>query len=447
MYPGALLQRRTIVSLRPIFLLYLSVHAFHHLSVAPTIDFNSKKGINQKSTVSKLKSFKDCSTFLKSNTSFEEFKAYLEHSGIDESTQTHLLPHGAEPAILQKSQQSTRRRRGGKRKRNKECTNQNEFIKLLRGVERSKHIEKREQERRVDLEKDEQSSLINEELKLPSFEDSRRFLERGTSFEAFKAHLESIDLSEPHLDEEAASQVLKILQRTDKARGRHVTKSDVSTALEELKTELESIRTSSEQPRLKNAQVVILRKVGTNFHVLLQRRSYKAKKMPGYLATVGGKRDSTDQDSSVTAVREVAEETGLTDIWCMRGAPPWVLHSLVRSSARLPPPPQDFVKFDEGNNVDWWVLLLHGSGTFLAPKDPDSCADIAPLLPKLPGAVLAPCFGHAWVPLKQLKRIHGSLQCMSGMRSKIYQALAKLRDRKKGVEQKSRKKDESKRAP
>ena len=56
-----------------------------------------------------------------------------------------------------------------------------------------------------------------------------------------------------------------------------------------------------------------------------------------------------------------------------------------------------------------WALLLDGPGTFEAARDTCECADIRHLLRKLPGAELAPCFGHAWVPIHRVADIDSTV--------------------------------------
>jgi hypothetical protein len=94
-------------------------------------------------------------------------------------------------------------------------------------------------------------------------------------------------------------------------------------------------------PRLVHAQVVILRRSPDDgaLWVLLQKRSTREGGfMPGYLGTVGGKRERTDADSAATALREVWEESGI---------------EVTNGEAAL-------IKFAEGRNVDWFALLFDG---------------------------------------------------------------------------------------
>jgi len=178
----------------------------------------------------------------------------------------------------------------------------------------------------------------------------------------------------------------------------------------------------------KNAQLLILRedRKREQLYVLLQQRSYELERMPGHIAAVGGKFDSSDPNSAVTAVREAAEETGLLDLWPLGGAPRWLLRDLVGYEIELPAPPQSFLKFDEGNNVDWWVLLLQGSGTFTAARDASDCADIASILGLIPGAVAAPCFGHFWMPVGRIHEIPDAIPKMGGLQYKVRDAVAAL---------------------
>ena len=83
------------------------------------------------------------------------------------------------------------------------------------------------------------------------------------------------------------------------------------------------------------------------------------------------------------------------------------------------------LRFGEGAHVDWWVLLLSGSGTFIeaAEDGRKECADISTLLPSLPGAQLAPCFGHAWLPANCVNEIPESVQLMGGLQRRVREAL------------------------
>lgn len=82
-------------------------------------------------------------------------------------------------------------------------------------------------------------------------------------------------------------------------------------------------------------------------------------------------------------------------------------------------------RFGEGAHVDWWLLLLSGSGTFLETSLDGSleCADISTLLPHLPGAQRAPCFGHAWVEAERVNEIPTSVQLMGGLQRRVREAL------------------------
>eukprot|EP00434_Breviolum_minutum_P009241 symbB.v1.2.008144.t1/scaffold509.1/size193965/14 len=173
--------------------------------------------------------------------------------------------------------------------------------------------------------------------------------------------------------------------------------------------------------RQKNAQVLIMRNDTGNFHVLLQLRHWAMPVMPGHLAAVGGMRDRTDIDSSFTAVREVFEETGLLDVGHLPAAGA-NLRAKARERGSLIP--QTFCKFGEGAQVDWWLLLLSGPGTFETAEDGrKECADISTLLPSLPGAQLAPCFGHAWLPANRINEIPEFVQLMGGLQRRVREAL------------------------
>ncbi|CAJ1354907.1 unnamed protein product [Effrenium voratum] len=152
-------------------------------------------------------------------------------------------------------------------------------------------------------------------------------------------------------------------------------------------------------------------------------RQKNAQVMPGHLATVGGMRDRTDPDSSVTAIREVFEETGLLDVGHLQGAESALQKRAEESGA---PAPQRFFKFAEGANVDWWVLLLTGPGLFGEGVDSTTeCADISWLLPWLPSAEPA-CFGHAWLCTDKVNEIPSSVQLMGGLHRRIREAVDAL---------------------
>jgi 8-oxo-dGTP pyrophosphatase MutT (NUDIX family) len=176
----------------------------------------------------------------------------------------------------------------------------------------------------------------------------------------------------------------------------------------------------------KNVQVIILREKGGQLDVLVQRRAHSLTSMPGMLSTVGGKWEPTDIDSSFTAVREVAEETGLLDVWSFGGAPDWLRQSIL-SSHTAPSPPKNFVKLEDGKSVDWWVLLLQGSGTFVDAKDRDDCDDMEPILGELPpGSELSGSFGHAWVPVSRVGELPVGLPHMYGLDERVHEAVVAL---------------------
>lgn len=178
-------------------------------------------------------------------------------------------------------------------------------------------------------------------------------------------------------------------------------------------------------PRQKNAQVIVMRKGDQGgIEVLLQLRSYSMPVMPGYLAAIGGMRDRTDVHSGQTAIREVAEEAGLLDVGHLDCAPRALNERAIASGASCP---RAFFKFAEGAQVDWWALLLDGSGTFESARDKWECADIRPLLPKLPGATSAPCFGHAWMLAADAQCIDSSVPLMGGLVRRITDAALALR--------------------
>ncbi|CAK9101805.1 unnamed protein product [Durusdinium trenchii] len=176
----------------------------------------------------------------------------------------------------------------------------------------------------------------------------------------------------------------------------------------------------------EHPEVLIMRNDTGSFRVLLQLRSWDMPVMPGHLGAVGGMRDARDLDSSVTAVREVFEETGLLDVGHLPSAP-WRLRAEARKGSVIP---QCFFKFGEGAHVDWWVLLLSGPGTFVAAKDSAECADISRMLPHLPSAKLAPCFGHAWMEAARVPELPKSVELMGGLQRRVGEAVEALTARR-----------------
>ena len=191
-------------------------------------------------------------------------------------------------------------------------------------------------------------------------------------------------------------------------------------------------------PRKVNAQVVVLRQdLGGNYWVLLQKRSENMF-MPGYLGTIGGKRDDSDISSIDTALREVEEESGLlcnNDWW--------------KENINLFGPK----KFSEGKNVDWFIIKLPNIVTndlevnwfSQSAKYSYECADInswishlRPYDTELPDLWFEP-FGHAWTMVRHLDDIEklwktiiskdksGKVKLMGGMCNKIKKALSFLR--------------------
>mmetsp|Transcript_84992 Transcript_84992/g.147453 ORF Transcript_84992/g.147453 Transcript_84992/m.147453 type:complete len:276 (-) Transcript_84992:99-926(-) len=182
-------------------------------------------------------------------------------------------------------------------------------------------------------------------------------------------------------------------------------------------------------PRQKNAQVIVMRQdQHGEIQILLQLRSYSMPVMPGYLAAIGGMRDRADLHSGQTAVREVVEEAGLLDVGHLDCAPKPFQQRAAASGALCP---RAFCKFAQGAEVDWWALLLDGCGTFEPARDKWECADIRPLLRKLPGASLAPCFGHAWMPAADVRSIDASVPLMGGLVRRVFEAVLALRSTEK----------------
>eukprot|EP00929_Paragymnodinium_shiwhaense_P009144 TRINITY_DN11319_c0_g1_i2.p1 TRINITY_DN11319_c0_g1~~TRINITY_DN11319_c0_g1_i2.p1 ORF type:complete len:183 (+),score=39.77 TRINITY_DN11319_c0_g1_i2:757-1305(+) len=151
------------------------------------------------------------------------------------------------------------------------------------------------------------------------------------------------------------------------------------------------------------------------------------------LPEVGGMRDESDEHSGVTAVREVVEETGLVDICHVPEASRWSQRHAAEVGA---PKPLFFQKFAEGAKCDWWVLLLDGEGLYEAATTVQECADISNVLHQLPGASVAPCFGHAWLPVQSVDYISEELPLMGGLQYRIKGAAQHLqRARPKGAVQ------------
>lgn len=123
------------------------------------------------------------------------------------------------------------------------------------------------------------------------------------------------------------------------------------------------------------------------------------------------------------------------------------------------------LRFGEGAHVDWWVLLLSGPGTFVAAKDSaeswlhqgladvwpvlaphfdhcsiafgsppqlrfEECADISRMLPHLPSAKLAPCFGHAWMEAARVPELPKSVELMGGLQRRVGEAVEALTARR-----------------
>lgn len=190
-------------------------------------------------------------------------------------------------------------------------------------------------------------------------------------------------------------------------------------------------KTEAPRPRQKNAQVIIAREDEGQLSVLLHRRSYSAwgsdsLNMPsllqGCLSSIGGRYEEEDLDSSETALREVYTKSGLADLGYLRGAPKWLHNHAVLAGARRP---RAFMKFKETENVDWYVLLLDGHGTFDRPVSPLSSSDITALLPEL-DADKAPTPGHAWVTPYAVNNAPEEVTLMGGLSRSVHQAVATL---------------------
>jgi len=123
-----------------------------------------------------------------------------------------------------------------------------------------------------------------------------------------------------------------------------------------------------------------------------------------------------------TAIREVWEETGLLDLGRLVGAPADVLRAAEEAEEAVRAPLL-FRIFHTLTTTDLWVLLLDGEGSFRPAPDANASADIAPLLPELPGAVAAPAFGHAWVPVKSIFELKNKTIATDHLRVNVRQAV------------------------
>eukprot|EP00429_Kryptoperidinium_foliaceum_P102992 CAMPEP_0176254462 /NCGR_PEP_ID=MMETSP0121_2-20121125/36544_1 /TAXON_ID=160619 /ORGANISM="Kryptoperidinium foliaceum, Strain CCMP 1326" /LENGTH=316 /DNA_ID=CAMNT_0017594271 /DNA_START=1 /DNA_END=951 /DNA_ORIENTATION=+ len=172
-------------------------------------------------------------------------------------------------------------------------------------------------------------------------------------------------------------------------------------------------------PGEKNAVVVVLRQGDKGeVYMLLQRRGFSTNQSPGLLAPIGGKREESDRDSMETAIREVSEETGLLDLGRLVGAPK-AMRRVAEEAEETVQAPRRFRIYCSTDVTDFWVLLLAGQGSFGPAPDASACADITPLLPELPGAVAAPQFGHAWVPVESILRLKNLSLATTSLRKHV----------------------------
>mmetsp|Transcript_82961 Transcript_82961/g.232503 ORF Transcript_82961/g.232503 Transcript_82961/m.232503 type:complete len:348 (-) Transcript_82961:115-1158(-) len=178
-------------------------------------------------------------------------------------------------------------------------------------------------------------------------------------------------------------------------------------------------------PRQKNAQVVVVREMDDGeWSVLLQRRGHETEMCAGMIATIGGRREDGDRDSRDTAIRELFEETGLLDLGHVPGAPK-ELQELAR--LRRASEPLDFRLFARGKFSDWYVLVLDGGGTYTPARDRHRCGDMSAIARLLRGAVPAPAFGHAWVPLRSALTVE-PWEAVAGLSARIRQAIFALQN-------------------
>jgi len=207
-------------------------------------------------------------------------------------------------------------------------------------------------------------------------------------------------------------------------------------------------------PRKTHAWVVILREIDEELQVLVRLQSSRADK-PQRLSLLGGRKEELDEDSRMTALRKIAESTGLVDIagldgspdW-LRGfvesggldsAPEWLLKSMRLSNISLPTSPPSFLMFDKGATRDFWVLKLNGPGVFLKGQESDikgldDMNSIADSLPR--GTEITQCFGHAWIPVKSLKTVPDTISKIGGneFNLKVFRAVVALRRHKQRLE-------------
>lgn len=136
---------------------------------------------------------------------------------------------------------------------------------------------------------------------------------------------------------------------------------------------------------------------GARLEVLLQRRAEGTQYMPGYIGSVGGMRDRTDNDSRETVAREVNEECGL------------------EAGVVIPP-----IKFAEGGNCDWYVMKVQNPTFARRAETMYECSDIRKALPYMPQSVqLAECFGHCWLPVDEIGNIHEQQPLMGGLVNRV----------------------------
>jgi len=152
------------------------------------------------------------------------------------------------------------------------------------------------------------------------------------------------------------------------------------------------------RPRAVSANVVVVRQDEQgDYWVLLHRQAHWAKRT-GTLAVLHGKHEDWEEDSRVTAIREVVEEAGLLDAEHFEGAME-AYHDL--AERRHAPPPLKFELIHQSPRSDWWLLQIQGEGVFTPQLVTTKSAPIRPMLSRFDEAVYAPTPvpGHAWFRL------------------------------------------------
>jgi len=110
------------------------------------------------------------------------------------------------------------------------------------------------------------------------------------------------------------------------------------------------------------------------------------------------------------------------DLGHLPGAPEALQELALLRRARAP---LDFRIFARGKFSDWYVLVLDGGGTYTPAQDRHRCADMTAIARRLRGALPAPAFGHAWVPLRSALTVQ-PWEAVAGLSARIRQAIFAL---------------------